>query len=243
MLSKILDYETYWNPEPKGYGNLKRLVELFDEVSREYRAILFPPSRTVRPMNREMYEALKGFPERDRFVPCAYINPNLYDSVKELETAVEEYGFKGVKLMPTIHRYNVDSVVTHPVMKKVRDLGIPVTIHSSSEGGYPRLIDKLAGEFPDVSIIMDHSGYRYFQAEALETGSKHKNVYFGLSLVMEPGYIDRIACQIGVDRIIYGSNAEGGIPKIGLMVYEYTRLTEEQKELALGKNLAKLLKI
>jgi len=241
MLSSILDYETYWNPEPKGSGNLNRLVELFDEVGRDYRAVLFPPSRTIRPLNKEMYEALKSFPKRDRFIPCAYINPNFYNSVEELETVVKEYGFKGMKLMPTTHRYNIDSVVTHPVMKKARDLGIPVTIHSSGEGGYPRLIGKLAEEFPDVPIIMDHSGYRYFQAEALEAGSKHKNVYFGLSLVTEPGYIDQIATQIGADRLIYGSNAVGGIPKIGLMVYEYTRLTEAQKELALGKNLARLL--
>lgn len=39
----ILDYETYWNPE--GGGNLLRLVELFDEVSHDYKAVLFPPSR------------------------------------------------------------------------------------------------------------------------------------------------------------------------------------------------------
>lgn len=188
-----------------------------------------------------MYEALKNFPEKDRFIPCAYINPNLYDSVKELETAVKEYGFKGMKFMPTTHRYNVDSIVTHPVMEKARDLGIPVTIHSSGEGCYPRLIGKLAEEFPDVPIIMDHSGYRYFQAEALEAGSRQKNIYFGLSLVTEPGYVDQIATQIGADRLIYGSNAVGGIPKIGVMVYEYTKLTGAQKELALGKNLAKLL--
>jgi predicted TIM-barrel fold metal-dependent hydrolase len=237
----ILDYETYWNPE--GGGNLRRLVELFDEVSRDYRAVLFPPSTDQLPRNRELLEALDGFPDRDRFVPCAYINPNLYGAVEALETAVDQYGFGGMKLMPTIHRYNVDSLVAHPVMGKANDLGVPVTIHSSGEGGYPRLIAKLADAFPDVPIIMDHSGYRYFQAEALETGRGHENVYFGLSLVSEPGYIDRIASEVGADRLIFGSNAQGGIPRIGVMVFEYTGLTEEEKRLALGENLARLLKL
>ena len=243
MSSTIFDYETYWNPESKGFGNLNRLLELFDEVSPNYRAVLFPPSGTVHPMNKEMHAALNDFQNKNRFIPCAYINPNLYDSVEELEISVREYRYKGMKLMPTIHRYNADCIVTHPVMKKARDLGIPVTIHSSSEGCYPNLIGKLAEEFPDVPIIMDHSGYRYFQKEALEVGKKHKNIYFGLSLVTEPGYVDEIAVKIGAERIIYGSNAVGGIPKIGLMVYEYTKLTEEQKKLALGRNLARLLKI
>jgi predicted TIM-barrel fold metal-dependent hydrolase len=237
----ILDYETYWNPE--GGGNLRRLVELFDEVSRDYRAVLFPPSRDQNPRNRELLEALDGFPDRDRFVPCAYVNPNLYDAPEQLEAAVEGYGFGGMKLMPTIHRYKVDSLVTHPVMVKALDLGIPVTIHSSGEGGYPRLIAKLAGTFPDVPIIMDHSGYRYFQAEALETGRGHENIYFGLSLVVEPGYIDRIASEVGPDRLIFGSNAQGGIPRIGVMVFEYTGLTKKEKRMALGENLARLLKL
>jgi len=237
----ILDYETYWSPE--GGGNLRRLVELFDEVNRDYRAVLFPPSRDQHPRNGELHEALDGFPDRDRFVPCAYINPNLYDAPEQLETAVEGFGFRGMKLMPTIHRYNVDSLVTHPVMGKALDLGVPVTIHSSGEGGYPRLIAKLAGAFPDVPIVMDHSGYRYFRAEALEAGKDHENVYFGLSLVAEPGYIDLIASEVGADRLIFGSNAQGGIPRIGVLVFEYTNLSEEEKRLALGDNLARLLNL
>ncbi len=235
----ILDYETYWNPE--GGGNLERLVELFDEASPDYRAVVFPPSRDVHPRNRGLHEALAAFPERERFIPCAYINPNLYDAVQELETAVESYGFRGMKLMPTIHRYNVDSEVTRPVMEKARDLGIPVTVHSSGDGGYPPLISRLAGEHPEVPIIMDHSGYRYFQGEAIEAGRLHENIYYGLSLVAEPAYIDRIAGEVGADRLIFGSNAAGGVPRIGLMVFEYTRLTEEEKKLATGKNLARLL--
>ncbi|MCJ7610058.1 amidohydrolase family protein [Candidatus Bathyarchaeota archaeon] len=243
MSGGILDYETYWSPDPKGLGNLDRLVDLFNEVSRDYRVVLFPPSGSIHPMNREMHDALSAFSEKDRFIPCAYINPNLYDAVEELDTAVNEYGFRGMKLMPTIHRYNVDCVVTHPIMRKARDLAIPVTIHSSSEGCYPQLIGRLAESFPDVPIIMDHSGYRYFQAEALEVGRRHKNLYFGLSLVTEPAYIDQVSSKIGVDKLIYGSNAPAGIPKIGLMVYEYTELATEEKELALGKNLAGLLRL
>jgi predicted TIM-barrel fold metal-dependent hydrolase len=237
----ILDYETYWNPA--GGGNLGRLVELFDEASPDYRAVLFPPSRDLYPKNRGLHEALAAFSERERFIPCTYINPNLYDAVGELETAVESYGFMGMKLMPTIHRYNVDSEVTRPVMEKARDLGIPVTIHSSGDGGYPSLISRLAGEHPDVPIIMDHSGYRYFQGEAIEAGKLYENIYYGLSLVVEPAYIDRIAGEVGADRLIYGSNAAGGVPMIGLMVFDYTNLTEEEKKLAKGENLARLLNL
>jgi predicted TIM-barrel fold metal-dependent hydrolase len=235
----ILDYETYWNPESG--GNLAKLIRLFDEVSLDYKAVLFPPSQDQHPKNIELFNALSLFEEKDRFIPCAYINPNIYDSADDLEILVNTYGFRGVKLMPTIHRYNVDSIVTSPIMKKAIDLGLPVTIHSSGEGGYPRLIGKLAKSFPDVPIIMDHSGYRYFQDEAIEAGENNENIYFGLSLVVEPSFIDRIAIQIGADKLIYGSNAHVGIPKIALMVFEYTKLSRKEKRQALGENLGKLL--
>jgi predicted TIM-barrel fold metal-dependent hydrolase len=235
---KILDYETYWRLGAGKFGNLNTLIRLFDEVSKEYRAVIFPPSSHIHPKNKELFEALKDYPQKDRFIPCAYINPNLYDAVEELERAVKGYGFRGMKLMPTIHRYLVDSSVTHPVMEKCRELDIPVTIHSSGQGGYPNLISKLAEVFPDVTIIMDHSGYRYFSREALEAGRKNENIYFGMSCVIEPSYVNRVAEEIGVEKVIFGSNAQGGIPKIGVMVYQYTRLSEEDKALALGSNLA-----
>jgi predicted TIM-barrel fold metal-dependent hydrolase len=240
---KILDYETYWRPGSGQFGNLDALIRLFDEVSDDYRAVIFPPSADIHPKNKELFAALKDYPQKDRFIPCAYINPNLYDAVDELACAVQEYGFRGVKLMPTAHRYLIDSQVTHPVMEKCRELDLPVTIHSSSEGGYPHLISKLAAAFSEVPIIMDHSGYRYFQREALEAGRQNENLYFGLSCVIEPSYIDRVAKEIGVEQVIFGSNAQGGIPKIGVLVFHYTRLSEADKALALGKNLARLFKI
>jgi len=95
----ILDYETYWNPE--GGGNLRRLVELFDEVSRDYRAVLFPPSRDQHPRNRELSEALDSFPDRDRFVPCAYINPNLYDAPGALPPTSSRGRSDGRTAMPS----------------------------------------------------------------------------------------------------------------------------------------------
>jgi predicted TIM-barrel fold metal-dependent hydrolase len=237
----ILDYETYWNGEKASFGNLGQLVNLFEEVDEEYKAVIFPPSANIHPLNKELFEIIRDFPDNDKFIPCAYINPNLHNSVEELQFAVENYGFKGMKLMPTIHRYNVDSIVTYPVMEKAEELEIPVTIHSSSEGGFPSLISKLAGEFPKVPIIMDHSGYRYYRSEAIEAGKSNDNIYFGLSLVAEPAFINRIAKEVGTDRLIYGSNAAGGIPRIGLMVFEYTELTEKEKKRALGENLRKIL--
>ena len=80
----ILDYETYWNGEKASFGNLRQLVNLFEEVDEEYKAVIFPPSANIHPLNKELFEILRDFPDNDRFIPCAYINPNLHNSVEEL---------------------------------------------------------------------------------------------------------------------------------------------------------------
>lgn len=96
MKYKVLDYETYWRPGAERFGNLDTLIRLFDEVSTEYKAVIFPPSSDIHPQNKEMFEALKEYPQKDRFIPCAYINPNLYDAVEELERAVKNTGLRGL---------------------------------------------------------------------------------------------------------------------------------------------------
>lgn len=128
MNYSIVDYETYWRSEGK-LGNLDVLLQLFNDVNDTYRAVVFPPSGNIHPKNKELAVALSEYHSKDRFIPCAYINPTLYSAVDELETAINTYGFHGMKLMPTIHRYNIDSHLVDPVMSKSNELKIPVTIH------------------------------------------------------------------------------------------------------------------
>jgi predicted TIM-barrel fold metal-dependent hydrolase len=237
----ILDYETYWR-ENGAYGNLDMLVKLFDEVSKDYRAVIFPPA-TIYPKNREMFKALRAYPASSRFIACAFINPTIKTALQELDIAIRKYCYKGLKLMPRIHRYNVDSLLLDPIIEKAREFRIPVTIHSSDEGGYPWQIEKLAERFPDIPIIMDHAGYRSYQIEAIEAAKRRGNLYLGTSLITEPRSIERMVSEVGADRVVFGSNADTGIPRIGVLVFEYTRLSQMEKDLILGKNLARLLNL
>ena len=48
----------------------------------------------------------------------------------EEDEAVRTLGFKGLKLMPSVYGYPIESAVVDPVMRKAAELRIPVTIHS-----------------------------------------------------------------------------------------------------------------
>jgi len=64
----------------------------------------------------------------DRIVPFAWIEPRLPEAVGELERAVSELGYRGVKLIPN-HWYPCDEAV-FPVYAKAQELGVPVLFHA-----------------------------------------------------------------------------------------------------------------
>ena len=63
MNYSIVDYETYWRSEGR-LGNLDVFIQLFNEVSETYRAVLFPPSADVHPKNKELADLTKEYNER-----------------------------------------------------------------------------------------------------------------------------------------------------------------------------------
>lgn len=196
----------------------------------------------VQPYNRQLAEMLAAYPgSKDFFLPCAWINPNFGEaSVSELETCVKEWGFVALKLMPTHHFVRLVGTGAHALMRKVQELKIPVTIHSGTFLGHPLEIAVLAQAFPDVPIVMDHMGYRYYVAEALAAAKQAPNIYLATTAVMEPHWIRLAVKEIGADRVVFGSNAPYVWPATQLDVIRQAELSESDEKKVLWDNCATL---
>jgi predicted TIM-barrel fold metal-dependent hydrolase len=208
------------------------------------RAVLMP-TPSLYPRNRQVAEALDASADgRKLFVGCALMNPRLGEEVvKELEQAVKEWGFRVAKLMPTLHAYRPVGATAHPVMRKARELGIPVTIHSGESPAHPLEIGVLAESFPDVPIIMDHMGYRSYVGEAIAAAKRASNIYLMTTAVMEPHFIRQAVQEIGADRVVYGSNGPAVRPATQLEVVRQAGLSPEEERKVLGDNAGRLLKL
>lgn len=201
------------------------------------RAVLMPPV-TVKPDNYWLVEQARG---NSRFIPCALHNPHFGDeAVAELETGVREWGIRGLKLMPTKHGFNAASNLAHPLVAKCAELGIPVSIHSEGGFAHPLAIAALARAFPEVPVIMDHMGYRYWVTDAIEAARQAPNIYLATTAVMEPHFIARAIESVGVERIVFGSNGPLVIPKMQVEVIKFLQLSPEDEAKVLGGTLAKL---
>lgn len=167
--------------------------------------------------SQEVYEMLKGYP--DRLVGMAGYDPlNIMKSLNEIETAVKEYGFKGVYAHTLGWDIPPDDRRMYPCYVKCIELGIPFSIqmgHSlelmPSEAGRPIHIDKVALDFPELPFIASHTGWPWCE-ELVAMASKHKNVYIDISAHL-PKYLDPSIVQFmntrGQDKVLFGTNGFG----------------------------------
>lgn len=229
----IFDVELYANSTS---SNIDELVELEKSVGID-KAILMP-TPTLRPDNAGMRNAAKHV---DMFLPCACVNPQLgKEAVEEFEKAVKEWGFRGLKLMPPKHGYRIVDDIVYPLLQKATDLKVPVSIHSSQEQCHPADIGFMALEFPNVSFIMDHMGYRYFVRQALLAAKHAPNLYLATTAVPEPGFIKSAINKLGAERVVFGSNGPMMPPDLQLEVVRRVGLNPEDEALVLGGNAARL---
>jgi len=170
-----------------------------------------------------------------------WLDPNEGDSaLNALETAVVEWGFKGLKLMPMLQNFSCVGRVADPLMKKAQELGIVVTIHSGGRLSHPLEIGELALRFPEVPIIMDHMGYRYDVGAAIAVARRSPNVYLMPTTVMDPRIIQWAVNALGAERVVFGSNAPAVFPETQLLVVRQAELPPEQEAKVLGTNAARM---
>jgi hypothetical protein len=82
---------------------------------------------------------------RDRFIPFAVINP-IYSGWKaDLHMSATELGMKGVRLYPQYHGYTLADPSCIELVKKARDLGLPVALSM-------RMVDSRPSSWMDLEI-------------------------------------------------------------------------------------------
>jgi predicted TIM-barrel fold metal-dependent hydrolase len=89
----------------------------------------------------------------DRFAAVCVVDPRLPEAPDRLEHWVKERGCRGLRLRPAFAGEGV-AFENDPLWERCRKLGIVVSILARRE--HVEAIDRRAGRFPDVRLIVDH---------------------------------------------------------------------------------------
>jgi predicted TIM-barrel fold metal-dependent hydrolase len=209
-------------------------------------------NQPVRPRNQAVAELLRQYPQR--FIGFASFDPNTgQQAVEEIEYAVNELGFSGVKSVAQNVEIFYNDPRCYPIYERVQELRIPILfhtgpafLHTETKFGDSTTIDDVALEFPQMKIVLAHMGmHRYLDAHALLV--RHANVYADLSFwPLHPSYRHLIPWsmleQTVPDKILLGSDFPvGQTPGEAIQAVKTLPVSDKLKSQILGENAARLL--
>jgi len=188
---------------------------------------------------------------QESLIPFASVNPYMTPSArKELKRLVAD-GFRGVKLYPTYQQFYPNDSLLYPLYAEAESLQIPVMFHTGSsifkgarlKYGNPLHLDDVAVDFPDLPIILVHSGRGFWYQSAFFLAKLHKNVYMEVAGLPPQRLLDYFPeLERAADKVLFGTDWPGieSIQK-NIDTIRALPLTEAAKEKILGLNAAKLL--
>lgn len=186
-------------------------------------------------------EACERFP--GRLYGFIRLNPrHLEESLKLLDRAVSELGFRGLKLHPVSTLAHPGQPETIALVRAAGELGVPTLFHCGDEPlTTPLSIAPAAAACPDAKIILGHmGGYRHVD-EAIDVAQRHPNIILETSAMPYPEKIREAIDRIGVDRVIFGSDGPVSSPALERQKVVRAGLTEDETRLVLGGTAATLL--
>jgi uncharacterized protein len=205
----------------------------------------------------------------DRLLAFLGVDPRRPGALDLFRRGIEEWGMRGMKMHPAVGFRPSD-----PECRSFFELagrhGVPIACHTGpmvspllSHTCQPIYLDEMAADYPETTIIMQHSGQQAWWREALNIAFWKPNVILELSM-WQWAYLQdrrefvatiaRMKDTIGVERIIFASDLPGlrrAMPlrtwvevfrDLPVLAREYGySITDQDVRAILGGNAARIL--
>lgn len=194
----------------------------------------------------------------DVIIPFASVDPHAGKAaVRAAKRLVTEYGARGFKFQPNSQAFSPDDRAFYPLYAAIEELGVPALFHTGHTGvgagqpggggirlkySNPMILDDLAVDFPDLTIIMAHPSFPW-QDEAISVCLHKPTVYIDLS-GWSPKYFSANLIQYAntllKEKVLFGSDYPMITPDRWLKDFEAAPFRDEVRPLILKENAARL---
>jgi predicted TIM-barrel fold metal-dependent hydrolase len=238
MISLIIDAHVHIGGKPE-MARPDNLVALL-EKSEIDKAIVFRyvPQKPMLVGNTYIKSAVNRHPKR--LIGFAWINPNDRTAVDEMKTAIVNWNFRGVKLHLEMMPSSISRI--EEIFREAEKLAVPICIHLGEDFDF---LNDLCRKYR-LNVIVAHLGTGVYNLDpkrlgkAIELSQKNDNVYLESS-----GntffFIERALKMLDPTKIIFGSDFPHEHPLVMLRAIKLLDLPPREKEMILGRNIAKLI--
>lgn len=175
------------------------------DVAGVQRAVVFPfvEGNFTNQGPKDAYDACP-----DRIIPYCAVNPWEPGAAEEVRRCVKDWGFKGLKLHPTLNGFHLsDPKLVNPLFEEADGLGIPIIVHGASDlYNSPPEFAEMARRFPRVRLLMAHMGFFWSVDQAIDYAKTFPNLYLETSRapVFEIATAIR---ELGPGKVIWGTDS------------------------------------
>jgi predicted TIM-barrel fold metal-dependent hydrolase len=215
------------------------------------KAVILPeinPKVTGVVPNEYVFDFCRGF---DVFVPFCTINPSLSEEPGKYFEKYVQMGAKGIKLYPSYSYFYPNDSILYPVYEIAQEHQLPVLVHTGSsifkgskiKYADPIHLDDVAIDFPELPILMAHSGRGLWYDKAFFLSKLHPNLYLEISGLPPKNLLKYFPnLEKNIDKVVYGSDWPG-IQTIAQNIEAIQKLpfAQESIEKILYKNAAQIL--
>ena len=201
--------------------------------------------------NPGMLDSIQKYP--DFFTGFYGIDPLLrMTALRAFRKAVREYGVRAATLDPAMSGVPVNGALYYPFYAACCEEGIPVAVTTGCSCGMPNvviehhapwLIDRVATDFPELTIIVSHGGYPWIM-EMIGVATRHQNVYIDFSactmLYNMEQYVQAANRQL-MGKIVFSSAHPFDHIADTLKLYASLPFSPEAREHVMYANAAKIL--
>lgn len=223
------------------------------------RAVVFPMDEIdagscFREANDKLSREISMF--QDRFIGFCRIDPKHVNAISELQRCVKFLNLRGVKLHPRMQKFRVDSNEVLYLILNARLLSVPVIFHTEVNYGvngeqrympedFESLLYSVEESVPGAKIILGHSFSQGMGTEkAIDLALKFSDIVYLELSINRIEFVKNIVEHVPPSNILFGTDLPYGVAKNILttkkFIQETDLLSEEDKKMILGENIANL---
>lgn len=239
-MSLVIDAHNHIGDRPGARQTGAELVAKLDAAGVD-KAVIFPfvEGNFTNDFVKDAYDQ---FP--DRLIPYCAVNPWERDAAAVVRHCITQWGFKGLKLHPTINGYHLaDPELVDPLFSLADELGFPIIVHGASDlYNSPPEFALMAARFPGVPLMMAHMGFFWSVDQAITFAGQFENLYLETSRapIFE---IQTAVRKLGAHKVIWGTDSPFVDYEFEFKKMERSTSDRDGYASIVGGNLARLLKL
>jgi hypothetical protein len=235
----IIDVNTVFGFWPKRIADiaLNTLLELMDRNGIK-RACTLSARGVFYDFVEGNDETLAAAQAHPQLIPVGTVNPcHWLGCLDEAQRLIDQ----GVRLFRFFPQYQEWNIGQTPFRKLLRErlAAAGIAFMVPAEMGFTAIGEMAAGIQNPVIV----ESFRYSSlAEAIVVMQQVSNLYIETHLIASPNWVEVLKAEVGVERIVFGSNAPLSYLSAATAQIEHAQVPDADKELIFGGNVRRILR-